>query len=92
MTRHPHVHMVVLGGGIAPDGNHWIPSRAAFLLPVRLLGKLVRRLFLTRLLVLHEAVLLGVFGTLPLPMDCERVEARRALGRGFLLTNPNRSH
>lgn len=83
--------MIVPGGGIAPDGSHWIPSRAAFLLPVRLLGKLVRQLFHTRLLVLHEAGLLGVFGTLPLPMDCERVEATRALGHGFLLTDPNRA-
>ncbi|MGO4843777.1 transposase, partial [Rhizobiaceae sp. 2RAB30] len=41
MTHHPHVHMIVLGGGITPDG--WISSRPAFLLPVRVLGKLFRR-------------------------------------------------
>jgi len=54
MTHHPHVHMIVPGGGIAPDGTHWISSRPAFLLPVRVVGKLFRRLFLTRLLALHD--------------------------------------
>jgi hypothetical protein len=46
MTHHPHVHMIVPGGGIAPDGQRWITSRPAFLLPVRVLGMLFRRLFL----------------------------------------------
>ncbi|CDZ61668.1 IS91 family transposase [Neorhizobium galegae] len=55
MTHHPHVHMIVPGGGIALDGSHWISSRPAFLLPVRVLGKLFRRLFLTRLLQFHDA-------------------------------------
>lgn len=44
----------VPGGGIARDGSRWISSRPAFLLPVRVLGKLFRRLFLTRLLALHD--------------------------------------
>jgi hypothetical protein len=44
----------VPGGGIAPDGRRWVSSRPAFLLPVRVLGKLFRRLFLTRLIALHE--------------------------------------
>jgi hypothetical protein len=55
LTHHPHVHMIVPGGGIAPDGGRWISSRAAFLFPVRVLGKLFRRLFLTRLVALHDA-------------------------------------
>jgi hypothetical protein len=38
MTHHPHVHMIVPGGGIALDGTRWISSRPAFLLPVRVLG------------------------------------------------------
>ena len=38
MTHHPHVHMIVPGGGIAPDGSQWFSSRPAFLLPVRVLG------------------------------------------------------
>jgi hypothetical protein len=64
MTHHPHVHMIVPGGGIAPDGSRWISSRPAFLLPVRVLGKLFRRLFLTRLVALHDAGRLGFFGTM----------------------------
>jgi hypothetical protein len=63
MTHHPHVHMIVPGGGIAPDGSRWISSRQAFLLPVRVLGKLFRRLFLTRLVALHEAGRLAFFGS-----------------------------
>ena len=64
MTHHPHVHMIVPGGGIALDGKQWISARPAFLLPVRALGKLFRRLFLTRLLALHDAGRLAFFGTL----------------------------
>lgn len=64
MTYHPHVHMLVPGGGIAIDGAHWISSRPAFLLPVRVLGKLFRRLFLTRMLQLHDAGQLCFFGSL----------------------------
>lgn len=64
MTNHPHVHMIVPGGGIAPDRSRWISSRPVFLLPVRVLGKLFRRLFLTRLITLHDAGRLGFFGTM----------------------------
>ena len=62
MTHHPHVHMIVPGGGIAPDGTRWISSRPAFLLPVRVLGALFRRLFLTRLIQLLQAGRLVFFG------------------------------
>ena len=61
MTHHPHIHMIVPGGGIAPDGR-WISSRPAFLLPVRVLGALFRRLFLTRLIEFHDAGRLAFFG------------------------------
>jgi hypothetical protein len=64
LTHHPHMHMIVPGGGIAPDGKRWISSRPAFLLPVRVLGKLFRRLFLTRLTALHDAGRLAFFGSL----------------------------
>jgi hypothetical protein len=64
MTHHPHVHMIVPGGGIALDGSRWISSRPAFLLPVRVLGKLFRRLFLTRLVALHDAGRLSFFGSM----------------------------
>ena len=74
MTHHPHVHMIVPGGGIALDGPRWISSRPAFLLPVRVLGKLFRRLFLTRLIELHDAGKLVFFGA----------QAELADRRGFL--------
>jgi hypothetical protein len=64
MTHRPHVHMIVPGGGIAPDGKRWVSSRSTFLLPVRVLGKLFRRLFLTRLVALHEASRLAFFGSM----------------------------
>ena len=63
MTHHPHIHMIVPGGGLTPAGQ-WISSRPAFLLPVRVLGALFRRLFLTRLLELHGAGKLVFFGKL----------------------------
>jgi hypothetical protein len=62
MTHHPHIHMIVPGGGISLDGARWISSRPAFLLPVRVLGKLFRRLFLTKLLEFHAARRLRFFG------------------------------
>src|SRR6201981_4078408 len=43
---HPHLHCVVPGGGLSPDGSRWIPSRKGFFLPVRVLSRLFRRLFL----------------------------------------------
>jgi Putative transposase/Transposase zinc-binding domain len=63
LTHHPHVHMIVPGGGISPDGRRWVSSRPAFLLPVRVLGKLFRRLFLTRLVGLFDAGRLRFSGT-----------------------------
>jgi hypothetical protein len=64
MTHHPHIHMIVPGGGLSSDGTRWVSSRPAFLLPVRVLGKLFRRLFLTRLAALHEAGKLAFYGSL----------------------------
>jgi hypothetical protein len=64
LTHHPHIHMIVPGGGIAPDGERWISARPAFLLPVRVLGALFRRLFLTQLLALHEQGKLVFFGSM----------------------------
>ena len=64
LTHHPHIHMIVPGGGISLDGERWISARPAFLLPVRVLGALFRRLFLTRLLALHDTDQLGFFGSM----------------------------
>jgi hypothetical protein len=69
LTHHPHIHMIVPGGGISQDGERWISARPAFLLPVRVLGALFRRLFLTRLLALHDARQLGFFGSMALLAD-----------------------
>jgi hypothetical protein len=62
MTHHPHIHMIVPGGGISCDGARWVSSRAGFLLPVRVLAKLFRRLFLAKLRQLHAAGQLQFFG------------------------------
>jgi Putative transposase/Transposase zinc-binding domain len=62
MTHHPHIHMIVPGGGISLDGDRWVSARARFLLPVRVLSKLFRRLFLAGLLELHGAGRLRFFG------------------------------
>jgi hypothetical protein len=62
MTHHPHVHMIVPGGGISNDGTRWIACRPNFFLPVRVLSRLFRRLFLTMLVAAHEAGRLKFFG------------------------------
>src|SRR5262249_7607138 len=48
LTHHPHLHMIVPGGGIALDGKRWVSCRPGFFLPVRVLSRLFRRLFLQR--------------------------------------------
>jgi predicted Zn-ribbon and HTH transcriptional regulator len=62
MTHHPHVHMIVPGGGISLDGQSWVSCRPGFFLPVRVLSRLFRRLFLGRLAALHQAGRLSFFG------------------------------
>ncbi len=62
MTHHPHLHMIVPGGGISLDNTHWVRCRPGFLLPVRVLSRLFRRLFLTRLADAHAAGRLVFFG------------------------------
>jgi len=62
MTHHPHVHMIVPGGGISPDGSKWISCRPKFFLPVRVLSRLFRRLFLQMLDVTHADGKLKFFG------------------------------
>jgi hypothetical protein len=62
MTHHPHVHMIVPGGGIARDGERWVACRSGFFLPVRVLAKLFRRRFLDKLAAAHAAGRLRFFG------------------------------
>jgi hypothetical protein len=64
LTHHPHVHIIVPGGGLSPDGTRWIACRPGFFLPVRVLSRLFRRLFLDRLAALHAAGRLAFFGDL----------------------------
>jgi Putative transposase/Transposase zinc-binding domain len=62
MTYHPHVHMIVPGGGISADGKSWISCKPGFFLPVRVLSRLFRRLFLSMLAAAHDDARLTFFG------------------------------
>lgn len=62
MTHHPHVHGIVPGGGISPDGKRWMACRRGFFLPVRVLSRLFRRRFTEELEKLHRANQLRFFG------------------------------
>jgi hypothetical protein len=62
LTHHPHVHGVVPGGGLAPDGKTWIACRPGFFLPVRVLSRLFRRRFIEELTRAHESGELRFFG------------------------------
>ena len=64
LQHHPHVHCVVPGGGIAPDGEHWIACRPGFFLPVRVLSRLFRRLFLAQLRHAFDTGALHFYGQL----------------------------
>ena len=62
LTHHPHVHGIVPGGGISPDGERWVACRRGFFLPVRVLSRVFRRRFLEELEKLHYAGQLQFFG------------------------------
>lgn len=62
LTHHPHVHGIVPGGGIGPDGERWVACRRGFFLPVRVLSRLFRRCFVEALEKLHHAGQLQFFG------------------------------
>jgi predicted Zn-ribbon and HTH transcriptional regulator len=64
MTHHPHVHVILPGGGLSPDGKRWIGCRPGFFLPVKVLSRLFRRLFLDGLIHLHRTGKLRFFGEL----------------------------
>jgi hypothetical protein len=82
LTHHPHVHIVVPGGGLAPDGSRWIPCRPGFFLPVRVLARLFRRLFLDRLAAAHGAGRLAFHGDLAPLADPAAFAAHLAPLRG----------
>ncbi len=62
MTHHPHVHGIIPGGGLSPDGKRWIACRPGFFLSVRVLSRLFRRRFLEELEKVHRAGQLRFFG------------------------------
>jgi hypothetical protein len=61
LTHHPHVHIIVPGGGLSLDRQRWISYRPGFFLPVRVLSRLFRRLFLERLTAAYQAGRLAFF-------------------------------
>ncbi|MGY4422221.1 hypothetical protein ACVWY2_004670 [Bradyrhizobium sp. JR6.1] len=63
LTHHPHAHCLVPGGGLGP-GGHWVHCRPGFFLPVRVLSRLYRRLFLEHLQAAFDAAKLEFFGRL----------------------------
>ena len=78
LTHHPHVHIIVPGGGISLDGHRWVSCRPGFFLPVRVLSRLFRRLFLEKLATAHQAGRLKFFNDLAPLADCEAFDAHLA--------------
>lgn len=64
LDHHPHVHCIIPGGGVSPDGERWVSCKPDFFLPVRVLSRLFRRLFLEGLQTLHAAGKLAFFNEL----------------------------
>jgi Putative transposase/Transposase zinc-binding domain len=77
LVHHPHLHCVVPGGGLSPDGARWIACRPGFFLPVRVLSRLFRRLFLQDLQAAYDA------GTLRLVGPLEALQRRPAWTRAL---------
>ena len=75
LTHHPHVHCIVPGGGLSPDGQRWIACRKGFFLPVRVLSRLFRRRFLETLAAAHARGRLSFFGDLARLADPEAFAA-----------------
>src|SRR5262249_53360014 len=75
MTHHPHLHMIVPGGGISAGGDRWIAARRNFFLPVRVLSRLFRRLMLEPLAPAHAACTLSFSGTEAALADAVRFAA-----------------
>jgi hypothetical protein len=78
---HPHLHCIVPGGGISPDGTRWISCRPGFFLPVRVLSRLFRRLFLDELRACFGAGALSFFTDLAHLAEPDAFARRRAEAR-----------
>lgn len=75
LLYHPHVHCIVPGGGLTPDGQHWVACRAGFFLPVRILSRFFRARFLALLQEAFAQRRLQFFSTLAPLADAERFDA-----------------
>jgi hypothetical protein len=75
LTHHPHIHMIVPGGGLSPGGTRWIASKPGFFLHVRVLSRLFRRLFFEGLMVLHRNGQLAFFQDLKRLVDAKAFTA-----------------
>ena len=75
LQHHPHVHCIVPGGGLSPDGQRWIACKPSFFLPVRVLSRLFRRLFLQGLEAMHAAGELQLFTDLGALKDADQFRA-----------------
>ena len=74
LLHHPHLHCVVPGGGVSPDGQRWIGCRPGFFLPVRVLSRLFRRLFLELLRTAFERKALKFFNAMAPLQDARAFE------------------
>ena len=73
---HPHLHCVVTGGGLSPDGERWVAGRADYFLPVRVLGQLFRGKFLAGLKAAYQGgqlTLTGSVESLGAPQEFRRL-------------------
>src|SRR6516162_2734496 len=91
LLHHPHLHCVVPGGGLAPDGKRWIACRPGFFLPVNVLSCLFRRLFLDYLQAAFEQGQLHFFSSLSdcvTPTLSPTIWPRFAKSTGWFTPNP----
>ena len=83
LQHHPHLHCIVPGGGLSPDQTRWVACRPGFFLPVHVLSRRFRTLFLARLQAAFAAGELHFSGTLAAPAEpsafAARIDALRAL-------------
>lgn len=87
LTHHPHIHCLVPGGVLAGDGSRWISCKPGFFLPIHVLSRLFRRLFIERLQAAHAARQLLFFGDMaPLHDDGRFAETIRALRKKRWIT------
>jgi hypothetical protein len=81
LSHHPHLHCVVPGGGLSPDGSRWISCRPGFFLPVRVLARLFRRRFIEALEKAFAAGEVQFFGTLARLRDRDAFHRHLAAAR-----------